>query len=165
MPLRMSSLIRPVSLLLLTLLIPGCSGNSGPTLHPVKGTLTVGGKPLSKVGVSFTPIEAGISSAGRTNDAGEFVLVSQNGRAGAVAGFHTVVLTADASASETGNASDPDVQKRMMAERNAAITAGKRGAPSMAGVKAPFPPEYGSASSPLKYEVKSGDNFFEIPIP
>ena len=70
----------------------GCGGDGGPSLNPVKGKVTRAGKPLAKVMVTFTP-SSGPSSSGLTSASGEFVLLSQTGMAGAVAGTHKVMVT------------------------------------------------------------------------
>jgi hypothetical protein len=146
----------------------GCGGDPGPTLHPVKGKLTRGGKPLANVLVTFTPTEKGISSTGMTNSAGEFVLVTHTGKSGAIAGKHKVTLSArDSSASV--QAGGPDNFKKMIADREASTKNSATGAPvavEKSNADETIPPEYGTDKTPLQtYEVKAENNDFDIAIP
>ena len=74
------------------------SGCSKPlVLVDVSGNLKMNGKPLSNVKVEFQPDPdqetRGPGSWGITDDSGNFRLTCSNGKPGAVAGFHRVVLT------------------------------------------------------------------------
>ena len=142
------------------LLLIGC-GEAGPDLQPVTGKVMKGGEPLKGVSVTFSPVEAGPSSGGITNDEGKFVLLCQSGKAGAVPGKHMAVL-AMVTKADVG----PVGVEAMMAARNASVDKGERGAPAKSEEVASFPPEYGDAkSTPLSYEVKAGANDFDIVIP
>lgn len=77
-------------------LIVGC--DTGPHLAPVKGTITMDGKPLVGAGVSFYPETAQPAalappSIGKTNENGEYTLATIEGKPGAVVGKHRVSLT------------------------------------------------------------------------
>jgi hypothetical protein len=140
--------------------ILGC-GDSGPALSPVKGKITKGGKPLASVGITFTPLEGGLSSAGLTDAEGNFVLVSSAGRAGAVVGKHRAVLSA-----KPAEAAGPVGYDAMMKARQSTMSNSNQGAPIAEKASDLFPPEYSDATrSPLDYEVKAGDNVFDIVIP
>ena len=142
----------------------GCGGD-GPSLHPVTGTLTRGGKALVGVNVTFTP-ETGPSSAGRTNAEGKFVLVSASGKQGAVVGKHDVVLSGAGGSAGGSEPFDPTNAEKMSANRDSQMQGGKRGAPTQLAPKTEFPPEYADAQKALlHYEVKAGKNDFDIPIP
>ena len=82
----------PAKAMVITLLtVAGCSG--GPTFAPVRGTVTLGGKPLENVQVEFWPQVRGPRSIGVTDKEGRFTLTSDNGKEpGAVVGSHKVVL-------------------------------------------------------------------------
>jgi hypothetical protein len=77
--------------------LPGLAGcdTSPPALLPVKGTLTVNGRPLKGATVVFTPDRAkggrGPQSFAVTHDDGTFVLKTKDGP-GAVAGWHQVTV-------------------------------------------------------------------------
>lgn len=141
----------------------GCGGSDGPTLYPVTGTVTKGGEPLAGVTVTFTPVDSGPSSAGRTDDSGKFVLLSATGKSGAVAGKHKVVLSPPSEASsETFNPT------AMEAQRKAAAGAGRRGRPPGDSIEgeSPIPDTYTDPTkTPLEYEVVDGSNDFDVPIP
>ncbi len=146
------------------ILLTGCGGGDGPTLYPVKGTLTKGGEPIAGVTVTFAP-EVGPSSAGRTNDEGKFVLLSQTGRAGAVAGKHKVLLVDSAAAATSGpiDMSNAATREAMMNQRSGAI--GKRGQ-MKTDASTKFPPEYGGATkTPFEFTVEQKDNEFDVIIP
>ncbi|HEY2411826.1 MAG TPA: carboxypeptidase-like regulatory domain-containing protein [Pirellulaceae bacterium] len=81
-------------LLLLALsifVITGCGG-SGPKTARVSGTVTMSGKPLAKVGVTFLPTKKGPAATGVTNDNGEFTLTTTRKGDGAVLGKHKVTV-------------------------------------------------------------------------
>lgn len=138
----------------------GC-GQAGPDLQSVTGKVTKGGEPLKGVSVTFSPVAAGPSSGGITNDEGKFVLLCQNGKAGAIVGQHKAVLSMATAADAA-----PVGMEAMMAARNASESKGERGAPAKSEEVASFPPEYGdSKNTPLAYEVKAGANDFDVVIP
>jgi hypothetical protein len=165
---------RARGVILVSALVIGC-GDATVAIHPVTGKLTKGGKPLEGVMVTFTPVPTGpnaptLSSSGMTNANGEFVLIAQNGKAGAMAGKHKVQLTIpDKAAAGSGDWSDPAFREKMTQDRNASLTAGSSGAPTAAdaGEQADLiPREYADGEkTPLTYEVKAGTNSFDIPIP
>src|SRR4051812_4397368 len=78
----------PWCLLLCT--IVGCSG--GPTVVPVKGTLTRAGQPLKKLTVYFYPEDNSRPSTSRTDDEGRFELNYDDKQKGAHLGKHKVVV-------------------------------------------------------------------------
>ena len=130
----------------------GC-GQAGPTVYPVQGTVTIGGKPARP------------ASAGKTNANGIFILLTQSGKAGAVAGKHKVILQSQSAVESTGNFSDPAVREKMFQEREASARSGNKGAPPIEKSKT-IPEEYSNPQkTPLEYEVKAGTNNFDVPIP
>jgi|SRR5436190_1318897 len=78
--------------------ISGCGG-SGPKYAPVSGVLTLDGKPYNDGVVVFLPKATstnpnpGRSSAGETNDKGQFVLKTDELKNGAVVGKHLVKIS------------------------------------------------------------------------
>jgi len=69
----------------------GCS--SGPRLAEVTGTVKLNGKPLANVMVEFNPDSAtGVRSTGTTDEHGQYTLVCDDQRPGAMVGRHRVVL-------------------------------------------------------------------------
>jgi len=78
----------------------GCGGDSLET-HAVSGTVQHDGKPLSNVGVTFTPWDgtAGPPAVGRTDENGNFTLSTFGEEDGAVTGTHRVTVAVVGSAS------------------------------------------------------------------
>lgn len=75
-------------------LIAGCGGPSSdqPYLNSVSGKVTLSGKPVSSVRVSFTPNKGGRPASGETAEDGSFTLSYKEGVDGAPAGIHAVRL-------------------------------------------------------------------------
>jgi hypothetical protein len=95
-----------VGVILLSIL--GCGGSQ--KLAPVSGKVTLDGKPLANALVSFQPIaekaslEGAPGSSGKTNDQGEFTLMSIKGGNGAWVGKHRVFVSlVTAKAEQTGD--------------------------------------------------------------
>ena len=72
----------------------GCSRGDAPKTAPVEGTVTMAGKPLSRVGVTFLPTGTGPIASGNTDEKGQFSLRTVKPGDGAVIGSHKVVLGA-----------------------------------------------------------------------
>ena len=85
---------RAILLLLFVLCISvfGCSSSSGPKTAPVRGTVTMNGKPMPNIGVTFLPEGKGPSASGNTNENGEFSLRTVKPGDGAPIGKHHVVI-------------------------------------------------------------------------
>jgi hypothetical protein len=81
------------------LFLPGCGYRTN--IRPVKGKITLDGKPLADASVSFQPLvvksdpaSEGMGSYGRTNSAGEFELrLVDTDERGAVIGTHAVRIS------------------------------------------------------------------------
>lgn len=69
----------------------GACRPAGPTVVPVSGTATRGGKPVAHVELTFHP-EKGRPSWANTDAAGRFTLNYSRDRAGAVLGRHRVTV-------------------------------------------------------------------------
>lgn len=71
----------------------GCGGQDGPAVAPVKGVVTVNGKPLEGLQVSFSVMKgASTVSSGVTNDKGEYELTTFNMNDGAIVGENLVAI-------------------------------------------------------------------------
>jgi hypothetical protein len=71
----------------------GMVGCSGPRMAEVKGTVKLNGKPLPKIMVEFIPDTAtGQRSTGTTDENGEYALICDDQRPGAIVGPHRVLL-------------------------------------------------------------------------
>lgn len=80
--------------LLVAVVLAGCSSSDAPKTAPARGTVTMGGKPLANVGVTFLPDGKGPIASANTNENGEFNLRTVNPGDGAPIGTHRVVLGA-----------------------------------------------------------------------
>jgi hypothetical protein len=83
---KLASLVWP---LLLVGFATGC-GQSGPDLAPVKGRVTLDGRPLDTVDVVFQPTKGDPPSTSRTDAEGHYELLYKRGFAGAHIGEHIV---------------------------------------------------------------------------
>jgi hypothetical protein len=54
----------------------GCPGPSGPKTAPVKGTLSIDGKPADKLQITFSPVDSSLPSASGAVSSGSFELFS-----------------------------------------------------------------------------------------
>jgi hypothetical protein len=117
----------------------GCGGRQ---YAPVSGRVTLNGQPLANATVSFQPIapegsnEAGMGSAGITNENGEYTLKLPSGNDGARVAQHRVMISLLAVKDR-----DPEDDSRPV-----------RGGPPM---MEKLPPRY-NAESKLTFEVPSG---------
>src|SRR5207245_8702286 len=74
---------------MLFLLAAGC-GKSGPELAPVKGRVTLDGRPLEMVDIVFQPANGKPPSTSRTDEDGHYEMLYKRGFTGARIGEHTV---------------------------------------------------------------------------
>lgn len=116
----------------------GCSGGSAaPTrLVQAKGTVTYRGEPLNLCSVRLIPLKEGPSSSGVTNEAGEFTLVSQDGKPGVVPGTHRVLIVDVSEQAYLDDPLNPDDRPKKTTPR-----------------KLKLPPEWATPESPLTVEV------------
>ncbi|WP_339746684.1 hypothetical protein [uncultured Rubinisphaera sp.] len=73
----------------------GCGGGPGdaPNLGRVSGTLTIDGKPLENVLVSFAPEDGSRASTGVTDASGQYQLTYSTSEMGAKIGKHNVKIS------------------------------------------------------------------------
>jgi hypothetical protein len=139
-----------VAMVLVAAIAAGCKP-AGPDVHPVTGTLTIGGQPAQNVQIALYPADGSAQMAtGRVDASGRFALVTGNkGAKGAMAGKYKVVLT-------------PYEESSMEADA-ARYTSGKGKSPTPP--KASFPKEYlAPDSSPKEVEVKPGPNTIDLAL-
>lgn len=79
-------------LFMLVPLLGGC-GMGGPELAPVRGRVTLDGRPLELADVVFQPEAALSPSYGRTDAEGRYELGYKRGVGGAIVGEHTVAIS------------------------------------------------------------------------
>jgi hypothetical protein len=82
-----------LSVLVASVIIGGCGGaGGGVDLVPVTGAVVQDGQPVAGADVMFMP-QGAAPSSGRTGPDGRFELTFNDGRPGAVAGKHHVLIT------------------------------------------------------------------------
>lgn len=97
---------------LLAVLVTGCSSGDFGT---VTGKVTADGKPLPNAMINFFPQPDGRSSAGRTDENGEYELVYSRAQKGAVVGEHVVRIS---TASEGGDYGENAAKESIPAKYN-----------------------------------------------
>lgn len=81
------------AVLISVVLIGGCGeGGGGVPLVPVTGKVVQGGQPVTGADVMFMP-QGGAPSSGKTGADGRFELTFNDGRPGAIAGKHHVLIS------------------------------------------------------------------------
>jgi len=144
-----------VALLVPGVLLAGCSKK--PPLAEVTGTVKMAGKPLGNVKVTFHPDPdkgtKGPASIGKTDASGQFTLKCEDGRSGALVGYHRAILT------------DLDVYGDKFVGRAAYRKADERGVPVEVPKKPRFSERFSSLErTPFKPEVKEGMSPVELEI-
>ena len=136
-------MVRWVSGLTLTVaavLVSGCGPRSDlPEVAPVKGKVTLDGKPMVLARIYFSPEGGGQSSEAVTNASGEYELVYKRDIMGAKIGKHTVRITTYEAPEVTDD--------------------GK-----VVGGKPELVPSQYNANSTLQKEVVAGENVFDFPL-
>jgi len=82
-----------IAVLVLACVSPLGCGPSRPVTFPVKGTVTVGGKPVAGATVLFQPVAGGVPGRGVTTDDGGFTLTTFESGDGAIGGRHRVAIS------------------------------------------------------------------------
>jgi hypothetical protein len=92
--------------LISVLAIVGCGPSDAPRLAKAKGVVLLNGKAIPNVGVTFFPTASGPMAIGKTNEKGEFVMMTTKPGDGACVGTHQVTIgAAQEGASEYASAS------------------------------------------------------------
>lgn len=148
-------------------LLVGCSGggdgaSARATVYKVKGKVTYMGNPLAGASVAFSPQGDQPAAVGRTNDAGEFSLMTYRPGDGAAAGDYKVMISITDSAEV---AAEPAEAHGTVAGKDygaAYSHAGKSGK-STSNL---LPAKYGdAANTPLTAKVESsGKNEFPFDL-
>lgn len=111
----------------------GCGSSSSYELAPVRGTVTIGGVPLTEGKVMFAPIakgddhRAGKPAFGFLGSDGSFVLGTYADEDGAVVGDHWVTVIRYRDADKPGQAASPAIPvfSRVLAPERVTVAAGK----------------------------------------
>jgi hypothetical protein len=131
----------------------GCGGGGDlPDLGYVEGTVTMDGKPLANVVLTFQPDQAR-PAYGRTNADGWYELVYTEGNPGATIGMHSVrISSADADGGEEENYED---------DKEGGNYEDGDGDGKSRGEK--IPQKY-TQGGELTADVKAGDNVFDFAL-
>lgn len=140
---------------LICLLMLGAAGCGDPVLHPVTGKVTLGGKPYERLIVYFHPIERKPTEfnvgVGETDKDGNLTLRSTAG-GGVERGKYRVTFTCVVPLNRRSNGAS-------------GLSDDKTDDDRMLKTKELVPAEYSGESSPVEFEIKAGENFFEYDIP
>lgn len=141
------------ALIFVVIVATGC-GPSGPALGTVKGNVTLDGKALPNVAVTFEPEAGGRASTGKTDASGNYSLIFMD-KDGAIVGKHKVRVTALGTPGEVKSmsSSDPEYEKQ-------ALSTGSEAAKPPAVV---IPEKYNTKSE-MVHEVKSGENTINLEL-
>src|SRR5437868_5801292 len=123
----MTRIARPAPLILILLFALGCGVSDAPRTAAVKGTVTMAGKPLPNVGVTFFPTGKGPIATGNTSEKGEFTLRTTRPGDGASIGTHQVTFgAAEEGPRKAGSIAIPDKYSRpSTSEVTAEVKAGQ----------------------------------------
>lgn len=113
--------MRKLYLFCLAVVMSGCGDGSGTV--PVAGIVKLDGQPLKNASVSFLPQGDGKQATGTTDDAGKFVLSTDNPRDGAMPGNYKVVIEPSVNFVETADGLSSD---QAMAANAAALAKAKK---------------------------------------
>jgi hypothetical protein len=136
-------------------LLAGC-GPGGPTLGKVTGKVTLDGKPLPNVAVTFMPTEGG-SASGITDASGNYELSHPNGK-GTPLGKNKVSVTTVQKPTSTVDLSQipsdsPEYAKALEASQSGYNVT----------FKEPIPEKY-NLKTELQYEIKSGSQTINLEL-
>lgn len=135
----------------------GC-GESGPPLAPVKGKVTLYGKPYTKGLVVFTPEGGGPTGTSQTDENGDYEIWS-SGRKGAMVGKHkisvTTIMEPVKEAAPPGQVSSDDPGYTAFG--------GAADYKKAKEMKEPIPAKFNSKSELLK-DVESGQNTIDLDL-
>lgn len=146
--------------LALLIVATGCS--SGPRVAPVKGKVTVGGKPVTTGQITFHS-EGGRPAIGEIDAEGNYTLTTFKQGDGAIVGKHTVTIHATKVGGGSMGFASPEDEMRWTEQgmkkggSNKILVPGK--------VEWLVPEKYSrSESSDLKKEVKEGENIINFDL-
>lgn len=115
--------VRRIALAVLVLPLAGCGG--GPSLYPVTGTVTQGGKAVADAEVVFIPDTKNADrtdGGGRTDSSGKYVAMFRD-REGLAAGKYKIIIAQSAGSAESGALAERAAATVKQATRTAAQAA------------------------------------------
>ena len=146
--------MRWIASALLVGFVLGC-GAGGPAKYPVSGKVTLDGKPLAEVSVTFSPSDRKLpTSGGKTDAQGVYKLSTAQGDSGAVVGKYMVTLSGGASATD---------QKPEDQYKSASAAPGLGGgSPAPESPKSPIPEKYSTTG--IEKEVTAKSNTIDLDL-
>ncbi len=131
--------------------LAGCGGSDLPDLGYVSGTVTMDGKPLSNVVLTFQPKNAR-PAYGRTDAEGKYELIYTDDNPGATIGMHSVRISSADAASGEEDYEDGGKHKDYEDGSSDGTRRGEK-----------IPAKYARAGE-LTADVKAGDNVFDFDL-
>lgn len=137
----------------------GCGGDpdSKVALVPVKGTVTLNGKPMANASVSFIPDgnNKNSTAGGDTTGPEGNYMARYRGRSGLAPGKYKVTIAPGVSSGSSSDVSDAFKDDPFMAAEGARAAAASRPAAKKLEIKGEFDAEVEAAGSTLDFDVKA----------
>jgi hypothetical protein len=134
----------------------GCGGG-GPELGQVTGQVTMDGEPLPNAVVTFSPVEGGRSSIGRSDASGKYELIYLD-RKGATLGEHRVSVTSAPDAAAPAPDIPTDSEEYEKQALGGSLTDYHNASPTES-----IPTRYNSETE-LKETVTAGANVIDLKL-
>jgi hypothetical protein len=148
------------------LTLSGCTGSDRPAIAPVRGQVTLDGKPIAGATVVFLCQGAPRPAVGITDSSGNFQLTTFEQNDGAVVGTHVVAVKKSASLSEEAvptNESDAELDSAKEIDDAVKRSLGARRKSQK--TRPEIPTKYGHRStSNLSKDVVAGENVINIEL-
>ena len=137
----------------------GCSGDpdGAVRLVPVRGTITLNGKPMANAAVSFVPEPGNPSSTAggdTTGPEGNYLARYRN-RSGLSPGKYKVLVTPGLASDTSANVSDAFKDDPFMAGEGSRVSTARKPAAKALEIKGEFDAEVAPKGSTLDFDVKS----------
>ena len=104
--------------------LAGCSGRPKNVARSVTGKVTLGGQPLAKARIKFTPLEGGSPSMGMTDESGNYTLIWAFSRGRKITGAQIGEHVVDISTMEQGKGEKVPYKYRDKEPLKATVKAG-----------------------------------------
>jgi len=138
--------------------LAGCGdAESSIALVPVKGTVTLNGKPMANAQISFIPDPGNKSSTagGDTTGPEGNYMARFKGRSGLAPGKYKVTIAPGVSSSSSAGGSEAFKDDPFMAAEGARAASSTKASAKKLEVKGEFDAEVDSSGSPLDFDVKA----------
>jgi len=150
----------PAILFAVPLALAGCNFSDKPSTYPVRGNVVYKGVPVAGASIAFMGSGAPRAATGKTDESGSFQLTTFQPNDGAVPGMHEVTI-------KKYTTDPPPMPTPEEAEKDP--SSGDRYTAAMVkwteSAKLAVPKKYTDrATTDLHYEVKEGENDFQIEL-